>query len=79
MFRSTVDGLSIRVSGNNDKRTGQAMAQGPKSGLRNVVLIWVIGLTLGIAAGAATAMLLMPAGGDPALEGPSLADRFRGS
>ena len=31
--------------------------------MRNVLLVWVIGLTLGIAAGAATAMLLMP---DPA-------------
>lgn len=28
--------------------------------MRNVLLVWVIGLTLGIAAGAATAMLLMP-------------------
>ena len=28
--------------------------------MRNVLLVWIIGLSLGIAAGAATAMLLMP-------------------
>lgn len=28
--------------------------------MRNVLLVWIIGLTLGIAAGAATAMLLLP-------------------
>lgn len=33
---------------------------GPKNGLRNVILIWVIGLALGVLAGVATAMLLMP-------------------
>lgn len=55
------------------------MAEGPKTGLRNVILIWVIGLTLGIAAGAATAMLLMPAASGQALEGQTLAERFRGS
>ncbi len=55
------------------------MAEGPKTGLRNVILIWVIGLTLGIAAGAATAMLLMPAAAGQNLAGPSLAERLRGS
>jgi hypothetical protein len=28
--------------------------------MRNVFLVWIIGLTLGVAAGAATAMLLLP-------------------
>ena len=28
--------------------------------MRNVLLVWLVGLTLGIAAGAATAMLLLP-------------------
>ena len=36
------------------------MEDRPKSGMRGVVLVWIIGLTLGVAAGAATAMLLMP-------------------
>lgn len=31
----------------------------PKSGLYNVILVWVIGLALGILAGTLTAMLLM--------------------
>ena len=38
------------------------MEEKPKSGFRGVVLVWIIGLTLGVAAGAATAMLLMPPG-----------------
>lgn len=42
------------------KRAEQQMAQEPKSGIRYVILVWIIGLTLGVAAGAATAMLLMP-------------------
>jgi len=54
------------------------MAEGPKTGLRNVILIWVIGLTLGIAAGAATAMLLIPADNAQQLTEQSLADRVRG-
>lgn len=53
------------------------MAEGPKTGLRNVILIWVIGLTLGIAAGAATAMLLMPGDKGQHLVDQSLADRVR--
>lgn len=36
------------------------MTEGPRVGMRNGLLVWIIGLTLGIAAGAATAMLLMP-------------------
>jgi hypothetical protein len=36
------------------------MTRKPPSALRSVLLVWVIGLVLGIVAGAATAMLLMP-------------------
>jgi gas vesicle protein len=53
------------------------MAERPKSGLRNVILVWIIGLTLGVAAGAATAMLLMPREGASAASGQTLAQRFR--
>ncbi len=45
------------------------------SGLRNVILVWAIGLTLGIGAGALTAMLLLPSEEGPAA-GQSLADRI---
>lgn len=54
------------------------MSEGPKSGLRNVILVWVIGLTLGVAAGAATALLLMPSASVDAHAAPTLADRLRG-
>ncbi len=54
------------------------MAEGPKTGLRNVILVWVIGLTLGVAAGAATAMLLMPSPNSSAPMEATLADRIRG-
>jgi gas vesicle protein len=54
------------------------MAEKPKSGLRNVVLVWVIGLTLGVAAGAATAMLLMPSAKSTAATERTLADDLRG-
>ena len=54
------------------------MAHGPKTGMKNVILIWVIGLTLGIAAGAATAMLLMPAANGEGMVDGSLADKIRG-
>lgn len=52
------------------------MTERPKKGLKGVILTWIIGLTLGVAAGAATAMLLMPSASG---SGPvdSLADRFR--
>jgi gas vesicle protein len=53
------------------------MAEQPKSGLRNVILVWIIGLTLGVAAGAATAMLLMPGDVSSGSGGRTLADRFR--
>jgi hypothetical protein len=54
------------------------MADRPKSGLRNVIIVWVIGLTLGIGAGAATALLLMPSASENSLPpGSSLADRLR--
>lgn len=36
------------------------MKERPKTGWRGVLLVWIIGLTLGVAAGSATAMLLMP-------------------
>jgi hypothetical protein len=36
------------------------MQERPKSGVRGAILVWIIGLTLGVVAGAATAMLLMP-------------------
>jgi hypothetical protein len=45
------------------------------SGLRNVILVWVIGLVLGIGAGALTAMLLLPSDA-PDLPVESLADRL---
>ncbi len=53
------------------------MTEGPKTGLRNVILVWLIGLTLGVVAGAATAMLLMPSNSHNV--GTSLGDRIRGS
>lgn len=46
------------------------------SGLRNVILVWVVGLTLGIGAGALTAMLLLPADDSRNVAGQSLADRL---
>jgi hypothetical protein len=54
------------------------MTEKPRSGLRNVILVWVIGLTLGVAAGAATAMLLMPNAKSDAATGRTLADDLRG-
>lgn len=53
------------------------MGEKPKTGLRNVILVWVIGLTLGIGAGAATALLLMPDAQGTLPAGSSLADRLR--
>jgi len=55
------------------------MAEDPRSGLRSVILMWVIGLTLGIAAGAGTAMLLMPSAKGDMGGRKSLADEFRGN
>lgn len=51
------------------------MGQKPNSGFKRVLLVWLIGLALGIAAGAATAYLLMPVS-DPLPPGASLADRL---
>lgn len=52
------------------------MAELRKNGMRNVLLVWVIGLTLGIAAGAVTAMLLLPEAAD--MDTPnSIADMLR--
>lgn len=45
------------------------------SGFRNVILVWVIGLSLGIGAGALTAMLLLPSDSAP-IAGESLAERI---
>jgi hypothetical protein len=59
------------------KRVQKIMGERPKSGMRNVILVWIIGLTLGVAAGAATAMLLMPRDSAAAQSGQTLADRFR--
>jgi hypothetical protein len=52
------------------------MEDGQKPRIRGMLLVWLIGLTLGVLAGAATAMLLMPdtrvaPGGD------TIADRLR--
>lgn len=52
------------------------MEERPKPGIRGMLLVWLIGLTLGVAAGAATAMLLMP-GGSVASNSQTIADRFR--
>lgn len=65
---------------NNESQVGRKdMAEDPKSGLRSVILMWVIGLTLGIAAGAGTAMLLMPSAKGDLAGRKSLADEFRGN
>lgn len=53
------------------------MVEKPKSGLRNIILVWVIGLTLGVGAGAATALLLMPAAKGNVPAGASLADKLK--
>jgi gas vesicle protein len=47
-----------------------------KAGLRGVVLVWIIGLTLGVAAGSATALLLMPSNGTTGTAA-TLAERLR--
>lgn len=50
-----------------------------RQGLRGAVLIWIIGLLLGIAAGALTAQLLIPSRGlERPPEGGSLRDRIFG-
>ena len=48
----------------------------PKKGFVNVILVWMIGLTLGVAAGAVTAMLLLP-DSDTTETPNSVADLFR--
>lgn len=64
----------------NESQVGRKdMAEDPKSGLRSVILMWVIGLILGIAAGAGTAMLLMPSAKGDLTGRKSLADEFRGN
>ena len=50
-----------------------------RQGLRSAVLVWVIGMALGIAAGALTAQLLIPSRGlERPPEGGSLRDRIFG-
>jgi hypothetical protein len=62
---------------NETGRMGQGMARKPRSGLRSVILMWVVGLALGVAAGAATAMLLMPGAKADVKDGRSLAEALR--
>jgi gas vesicle protein len=52
------------------------MEERPKPGIRGMLLVWLIGLTLGVVAGAATAMLLMP-GRSVAAGSQTIAERFR--
>lgn len=52
------------------------MEDRPKPPIRGMLLVWLIGLTLGIVAGAATAMLLMPADG-AAKGSATIAEQFR--
>jgi len=56
------------------------MNKGPRQGLSSAILVWAIGLALGIGAGALTARLLIPErdGSIPA-EGRSLRDRIFGN
>jgi|LakMenEpi03Aug12_release.lakeMendotaPanAssembly.Ray.scaffolds.fasta_scaffold4785802_1 gas vesicle protein len=54
------------------------MEERPKPRIRGMLLVWLIGLTLGVVAGAATAMLLMP-GTDVDKGAATIADRFRNS
>jgi hypothetical protein len=56
-----------------------------KNGFRTMMMVWAIGIMLGIGVGAATAAFLMRIGGlgdstvmDPQ-RGPSIADRMRGA
>lgn len=42
------------------------MAEKREAGIANILLVWIIGLALGVAAGAATAMLLIPMHGNAA-------------
>jgi hypothetical protein len=55
------------------------MQDKPKQGMKGVVLVWIIGLSLGVLAGATTARLLMPAReGELPPQGSSLRDRMLG-
>lgn len=57
----------------------RVMQEKPKQGIKGVVLVWIIGLTLGVVAGASTARLLMPArSGEVPPEGASIRDRMLG-
>ncbi len=53
------------------------MARKPRPGLRGVILMWVLGLTLGVLAGAGTAMLLMSGSAAGPANGRSLAEAWR--
>lgn len=52
------------------------MEEGQKPRVRGMVLVWLIGLTLGVLAGAATAMLLMPSA-EVTAGSETIAERFR--
>jgi hypothetical protein len=52
------------------------MDEPPKPIIHGMLLVWLIGLTLGIAAGAATATLLMP-GTATAQGSETIAEQFR--
>jgi hypothetical protein len=61
-------------------KSSERMNKGPRQGLSSAILVWAIGLALGIGAGALTARLLIPErdGSIPA-EGRSLRDRIFGN
>lgn len=65
------------VNGNETQVGRKGMAEDPRSGLRSVILMWVLGLTLGVAAGAGTAMLLMPSAKSDMAGRKSIAEQFR--
>lgn len=52
------------------------MEEGQKPRVSGMLLVWLIGLTLGVLAGAATAMLLMP-GAKVTAGSETIAERFR--
>lgn len=56
------------------------MQEKPKQGLKGVVLVWIVGLSLGVLAGATTARLLMPSRqGEVPPQGASIRDRIFGN
>lgn len=55
------------------------MSGKPPSKLKSVLLVWVIGLSLGIGAGALTAMLLLPSEEAASSIDGTLGERLRGT